>query len=84
MAKKVAISQSTLYTGFLLVITINALNDPPSGTDNTVSTAEDTAYTFTAADFGFSDPNDTPVQATDVGASVEPQKRGDAEDDGHS
>ena len=41
-------------------ITVNALNDPPSGTDNTVSTAEDTAYTFTAADFGFSDPNDTP------------------------
>ncbi len=41
-------------------ITVNALNDPPSGTDNTVSTAEDTAYTFTAADFGFTDPNDTP------------------------
>ena len=41
-------------------ITINAANDPPAGTDNTVSTAEDTAYTFTAADFGFSDPNDTP------------------------
>jgi hypothetical protein len=41
-------------------ITINAVNDPPSGTDNTVSTAEDTAYTFTAADFGFTDPNDTP------------------------
>jgi hypothetical protein len=41
-------------------ITINAVNDPPSGTDNTVSTSEDTAYTFTAADFGFTDPNDTP------------------------
>lgn len=41
-------------------ITVNALNDPPAGTDNTVSTAEDTAYTFTAADFGFTDPNDTP------------------------
>ncbi|HET6975060.1 MAG TPA: Ig-like domain-containing protein [Pyrinomonadaceae bacterium] len=41
-------------------ITVNAVNDPPSGTDNTVSTAEDTAYTFTVADFGFSDPNDTP------------------------
>ena len=41
-------------------LTVNALNDPPSGTDNTVSTAEDTAYTFTAADFGFTDPNDTP------------------------
>ncbi|HSE31384.1 MAG TPA: choice-of-anchor Q domain-containing protein, partial [Pyrinomonadaceae bacterium] len=41
-------------------LTVNATNDPPSGTDNTVSTAEDTAYTFTAADFGFTDPNDTP------------------------
>ncbi len=41
-------------------LTVNAVNDPPSGTDNTVGTAEDTAYTFTAADFGFTDPNDTP------------------------
>jgi hypothetical protein len=41
-------------------LTVNAVNDPPSGTDNTVTTAEDTAYTFTAADFGFTDPNDTP------------------------
>ncbi|HKP80856.1 MAG TPA: Ig-like domain-containing protein, partial [Pyrinomonadaceae bacterium] len=41
-------------------ITVNAVNDLPAGTDNTVSTAEDTAYTFTAADFGFTDPNDTP------------------------
>jgi Big-like domain-containing protein/Calx-beta domain-containing protein/cadherin-like protein len=42
------------------VLTVGAVNDPPSGTDNTVSTAEDTTYTFTAADFGFTDPNDTP------------------------
>jgi Bacterial Ig domain/Calx-beta domain len=41
-------------------LTVNAANDPPAGTDNTVSTAEDTAYTFTAADFGFTDPNDSP------------------------
>ena len=41
-------------------ITVNAVNDPPSGADKTVSTAEDTAYTFTVADFGFTDPNDTP------------------------
>ena len=33
-------------------ITVNAQNDPPAGTDNTFSTAEDTAYTFTAADLG--------------------------------
>src|SRR4029079_7046861 len=41
-------------------LTVSAVNDPPSGTDNTVTTAEDTAYTFSVADFGFSDPNDTP------------------------
>ncbi|HEX3248034.1 MAG TPA: choice-of-anchor Q domain-containing protein [Pyrinomonadaceae bacterium] len=41
-------------------LTVNAVNDPPSGADNTVTTNEDTAYTFTAADFGFSDPNDAP------------------------
>ena len=42
-------------------LTVAGVNDPPSGTDNTVSTAEDTAYTFTAADFGFTDPNDSPA-----------------------
>ena len=31
------------------------MNDAPSGTDKTVTTSEDTAYTFTVADFGFSD-----------------------------
>jgi hypothetical protein len=39
---------------------VGAVNDAPSGTDNTVTTAEDTAYTFTATDFGFTDPNDSP------------------------
>ena len=39
------------------------MNDAPAGTDNTVTTNEDTAYTFTAADFGFTDPNDTPANA---------------------
>ena len=41
-------------------LTVVAVNDPPAGTDNTVTTDEDTAYTFTVADFGFTDPNDTP------------------------
>jgi hypothetical protein len=41
-------------------LTVNAVNDPPVGADNTVTTNEDTAYTFTAVDFGFSDPNDSP------------------------
>ena len=38
-------------------VTIGDSNDAPSGADGTVTTAEDTAYTFSAADFGFSDPD---------------------------
>ena len=41
------------------------VNDAPAGTDTTVSTSEDTAYVFTAADFGFTDPNDTPANNFD-------------------
>src|SRR5262249_22013021 len=35
-----------------------AANHAPSGTDKTVGTLEDTAYTFSVADFGFSDPDE--------------------------
>src|SRR6185295_2069988 len=38
-----------------ITIDVNSVNDAPSGTDNTVTTNEDTAKTFAAADFGFSD-----------------------------
>jgi Bacterial Ig domain len=44
-------------------ITITSVNDAPAGADNTVSIDEDQVYTFAAADFGFSDPNDTPANA---------------------
>ncbi len=37
---------------------VTSVNDAPSGTDSHVTTLEDTAYTFTASDFGFSDPAD--------------------------
>src|SRR4029079_1205726 len=42
-------------------LNVAGANDPPPGTDNTLATNEDTAYTFAAADFGFSDPGDTPA-----------------------
>ena len=45
-----------------MTVNVTAVNDAPAGTNKTVTTLEDTAYTFTAADFGFSDPNDTPGQ----------------------
>ena len=46
-----------------LTINVTAVNDAPAGADKTVTTLEDTAYTFAAADFGFTDPNDTPANA---------------------
>ena len=36
-------------------ITVTPVNDAPAGTDNTVNVTEGTPYTFTAADFGFTD-----------------------------
>ena len=51
---------SSAYT---LTVTVNSVNDAPSGTNNTVTTNEDTTYTFTTANFGFTDPNDAPANA---------------------
>ncbi len=42
-------------------VTVTSVNDAPSGADNTITIAEDTSHTFVAADFGFSDPNDSPA-----------------------
>ncbi|KQP13175.1 cadherin domain-containing protein [Pseudorhodoferax sp. Leaf267] len=41
-----------------LTIDVTAVNDPPSGTNSTVSATEDTAYVLTAANFGFNDTDD--------------------------
>ena len=46
-----------------MTVNVTSVNDAPAGTNNTVTTLEDTAYTFTAADFGFSDPNDAPANS---------------------
>ena len=43
-----------------MTINVTRINGAPAGTDKTVTTLEDTAYTFAVADFGFTDPNDTP------------------------
>ena len=48
-------------TANTMTIDVTAVNDRPTGADNTVGTPEDTAYTFATADFGFSDPNDNPA-----------------------
>ena len=40
-----------------LTVDVTPVNDPPSGADNTVTIDEDTTHTFSATDFGFSDPD---------------------------
>ena len=42
-------------------INVQSVNDAPSGTDNTITIDEDSAYTFQVGDFGFADPNDEPT-----------------------
>uniref|UniRef100_A0A486XP81 Hemolysin-type calcium binding protein n=1 Tax=Rheinheimera sp. BAL341 TaxID=1708203 RepID=A0A486XP81_9GAMM len=44
-------------------MTVNPVNDAPSGADKTITIAEDNSYTLNAADFGFSD--------VDVGDSLQ-------------
>ena len=38
-----------------MTVDVDAVGDPPAASDGTVTTAEDTAYTFRADDFGFTD-----------------------------
>jgi len=46
-----------------LSFAVTSVNDAPAGTDKTAATLEDTAYTLKAADFGFTDPNDSPANS---------------------
>ena len=50
-------------TSIGLAIDVASVNDAPDGQDKTISLNEDATYTFTSADFGFSDPHDTPVDS---------------------
>ena len=54
-------SGGTLTDFDAVSITVNSVNDAPAGTNNTVSTNEDTAYTFSTGNFGFSDSSDSPA-----------------------
>jgi VCBS repeat-containing protein len=54
------INESAVQT---FAITVAAANDAPAGTDATLTTAQNAAYTFAASNFGFSDPNDSPPDA---------------------
>ena len=42
-------------SSYTMTVDVTAVNDPPTAADSTVTTDEDTAYTFAASDFGFAD-----------------------------
>ena len=42
---------------YTMTFHVTAVNDPPTAANSTVTTEEDTPYTFSAADFNFSDPD---------------------------
>jgi len=42
----------------IINVTVTSINDAPDGSDKTITTDEDTAFTFSTTDFGFSDPAD--------------------------
>src|SRR5207244_1441993 len=46
-----------------LTVNVTSVNDAPAGTDATVTTNEDTAYTLSSANFGFTDPTDAASMA---------------------
>lgn len=49
-----------------LSTSITPVNDEPSGTDKTITTLEDTTYTFTTADFGFTDADGNTLTAVKI------------------
>ena len=59
----VVVSDGAATDSETISVTVHEINAAPTGTDNTVTTPEDTAYVFTAADFGFGDAGDSPANA---------------------
>ena len=52
--------------GALDIGAVERANAPPTGTDTTVTTAEDTPYVFAIADFGFSDSDGNALLAVNI------------------
>lgn len=55
------VSDGTASSTATLTINITPVNDAPAGADKTVTLAQGTSYSFTSADFGFSDASDSPA-----------------------
>jgi VCBS repeat-containing protein len=52
------VSDGTATDTATLIITVTGINDVPTAADKTVTTNEDTAYVFSASDFGYTDVDD--------------------------
>ena len=57
------VSDGTNTATSTLTISMTPLNDAPAGTNKTITTLEDVSYVLTVADFGFTDPKDSPANA---------------------
>ena len=55
-------------SGYTMTIDVTAVNDTPTAADKTVSTNEDTAYTFGAGDFNFADVDGNTLASVTVAA----------------
>src|SRR3989475_70739 len=55
--------QDTDQSANTMTVNVTSVNDAPAGANNTVTTLEDQNYIFAVADFGYSDPNDSPANA---------------------
>ena len=62
------VSDGTTTTSSTITFTVNGANDAPTASNNTVTTNEDTTYTFTASDFGFSDVDGDTLSSVTVSA----------------
>ncbi|MEI8267677.1 MAG: cadherin-like domain-containing protein, partial [Betaproteobacteria bacterium] len=57
------VDDNTDVKSFTFDINVASVNDAPAGTNSTITINEDTPRTLTAADFGFSDVNDSPANS---------------------
>ena len=55
-------------SSYTMTVNVTAVNDAPTASNNTVTTNEDTTYTFTASDFGFSDVDGDTLSSVTVSA----------------
>lgn len=59
-----SIGSGGVFESANVAVTVNFVpNHAPTGTNKTITTNEDTAYTLAASDFGFGDAGDTPANA---------------------